>query len=67
MDDEKRELVEALAWMCEQYLSTPEGLDHMCMCAGEMALQALEKQGLVDSTCRGAHWTKKGEELLENS
>lgn len=67
MDSEKKELLEALAWMCEQYLKTPDGLDHLCMSAGERALVVLKKHGMVDSVQRGASWTAKGEKLLDES
>ena len=39
-EDEKRLLV-ALAWMCEQYLKDGNCLDHMCMSAGERAVELL--------------------------
>lgn len=64
MDADKRELLVALAWMSEQYLATPIGLEHMCMSAGERAVGVLFKYGLVDSHERFAKWTEEGESLL---
>jgi hypothetical protein len=74
MTAEEKELLEALAWMCQQYLSDQRhlagggnSLDHMCMSAGEDAVELLFKYGLVDSVGRGARWTAAGDALLINS
>ena len=69
MTDEEHQLLVALAWMCEQYLTDrPEGtLDHMCMSAGEGALELLYKYDLVDSIGRHARWTDAGHALLDAS
>ena len=67
MDADKRELLVALAWMSEQHLATPNGLEHMCMSAGERAVEVLFKYGLVDSPQRFARWTEAGENILKHS
>ena len=62
------ELLTALAWMCEQYLKADDdGLDHMCMGAGEDAISLLHRYGLVDSIDRNARWTDPGKALLAQS
>ena len=65
MIDGEERLLQALAEMCAQYLSEGDGLDHMCMNAGERAVELLFKYGLVDSMERGARWTEAGRALLE--
>ena len=67
MDSEKKELLGALAWMCEQYIGEQGVLDHMCMSAGEKALVVLNKHGMVDSIERGASWTARGKKLLDEA
>jgi len=68
MTDEENRLLVALAWMCEQYLGDHAGgLDHMCMGAGEDAVELLMKYGLVDDASRGAKWTEIGKALLDAS
>ncbi|MFW2342155.1 hypothetical protein [Brevundimonas sp.] len=61
-------LLRCLAWMCDQYLTTPEdaGLDHMCMSAGEQAVDALAAYGLVTINHRGGEWTEAGHALLKS-
>lgn len=64
--DRERQLLRALAWMCEQYLGEGgHGLDHMCMCAGEDAVELLVDYGLVAPGGRGGTWTAAGRALLE--
>ncbi len=60
-------LLMSLAWMCEQYLGTgkKDSLDHMCMGAGEDAVELLFEHGLVTNKERGAKWTDKGRALLD--
>jgi hypothetical protein len=67
MIDEEQHLLRALAGMCAQYLSEGDGLDHMCMNAGERAVELLFKYGLVDSMERGAGWTEAGRALLRSN
>lgn len=66
---EEHSLLVALAWMCQQYLSDAEGkhLDHMCMGAGEDAVDLLYKYGLLDSVSRGAAWTEAGRKFLDSN
>jgi len=65
MTNSERRLLIALAWMCEQYLKSGDVLDHMCMGAGEDAVDILYDYGLVDSISRGAQWTDAGRALLD--
>lgn len=60
-------LLMSLAWMCEQYLGTGkmDFLDHMCMGAGEDAVELLFEHGLVTDCGRGARWTDKGRAMLD--
>jgi len=69
MTTEERELLVALAWMCQQYIGDAEGnsLDHLCMGAGEDAVELLHKHGLVDSVSRHARWTQAGRDLLNSN
>jgi hypothetical protein len=71
MTEEERKLLVALAWMCEQYLGsgTADHLDHMCMSAGEDAVELLEKYGMVDTSGpgRGGTWTQAGQALLDSA
>ena len=64
----ERRVLHSLAWMCEQYLRTPEGdLDHLCMSAGEEAIEVLSSYGLIEMTDRGGRWTAQGQALLDSS
>jgi hypothetical protein len=67
MSDADRKTLKSLVWMCEQYLESKDGLDHMCMSAGEGALEVLYEHGLVSSTDRGATWTDAGKALLREN
>lgn len=67
MTEDEKQLLVALAWMCEQYISDSEGLDHECMSAGEGAVELLFKYGLVDSVGRYAKWTEAGQALLNSN
>jgi len=60
MTDKEEKLLAALAQMCAQYLTDGEMLDHMCMTAGENAVDLLFEYGLVDGIGRGVAWTEKG-------
>ena len=63
----ERRVLHSLAWMCEQYLRTPEGdLDHLFMSAGEEAIELLGGYGLIETTERGGRWTAKGQALLDS-
>ena len=63
----ERRLLVALAWMCEQYLSDGSELDHMCMSAGEGAVELLIQYGLVEPRGRGGTWTKAGQAILDTN
>jgi len=65
MTDAERKILRALAGMCNQYLLHKGGLDHLCMSAGERAVEVLAEYGLVDCNDRGAAWTKAGQDLLD--
>jgi hypothetical protein len=69
MTDAERRLLEALAWMCEQYLTGRHDgvLDHQCMTAGENAVELLIEYGLVRPAGRGGTWTKAGLALLNSN
>lgn len=70
MNDREEKLLEALAWMCQQYLGTTknDALDHECISAGEIALAVLEEHGLVEITSvRGGKWTEAGLEFLHRT
>lgn len=69
MTDSERQLLTALAWMCEQYLGSgkAEWLDHQCMGAGEDAVALLVKYGLVAESGRGGTWTDEGKALLAST
>jgi len=62
MTNDERDLLQALAWMCQQYLGSPDDdvLDHLCMHAGERAVDLLEKYGLIEPSGRGGTWTEAG-------
>ncbi len=68
MTETEFHLLRSLAWMCDQYLSeSPEGgLDHMCMSAGEDAVDLLVGHGLVKLDGRGGTWTEAGLALLRS-
>lgn len=58
-------LLMGLAWMCEQYLADGKGeLDHMCMSAGERAVELLIQYKLLNPGPRGGTWTELGLGLL---
>jgi len=63
----ERRLLVALAWMCEQYLSDGSGLDHMCMSAGEGAVDLLIQYGLLEPSGRGGTWTAAGQAILDSN
>lgn len=66
MTDDERQLLTALAWMCEQYLGSGKAnwLDHEAMGAGEDAVALLAKYGLVSPSGRGGAWTDAGKAVL---
>lgn len=68
-NENERALLAALAWMCQQYLGDMESreLDHLCMTAGERAIDLLVDYGLVEPHGRGGRWTAAGEALLRVS
>lgn len=56
----------ALTLMAHQYLETDVGdLDHLCMSAGEHALEVLVSHGLVNPHGRGGSWTERGRILVQ--
>jgi len=66
MTAEEKQLLGALAWMCRQYLTDGKGeLDHLCMSAGERAVEILARYGLVKPDLRGGTWTPAGKALLD--
>jgi hypothetical protein len=68
MTDDEKLLLNALAWMCVQYLG--DGLDHQCMGAGEDAVDLLIRYGLATPFAdgrRGAEWTEAGQRLLDSN
>lgn len=68
MTPSEKKLLEALAWMTEQYLrSKGKGLDHLCMSAGERAIEVLFEHGLVHENRRGTDWTSLGERVLDET
>ncbi|MBB4289654.1 ribosomal protein S19E (S16A) [Rhizobium leguminosarum] len=68
MTPKEREILGALAWMCEQYISDDNGyLNHKAMHAGELAIEVLAAYGLVEPTPLGDRWTDKGMRLLDES
>ncbi len=71
MTEDERQLLVALAWMCEQYIGSGkrDWLDHMCMSAGEDAVELLAKYGMVDTSGpgRGGRWTEAGKALLDSA
>lgn len=69
MTRDERELLIALAWMCEQYLGSGKAdwLDHEAMGAGEDAVALLAKFGLVTPSGRGGAWTEEGKALLASA
>jgi hypothetical protein len=66
MTEAEIKLVSALALMVEQYPGTDNGLDSLCMSAGERALEALAERGLVtiEDGGRCGRWTAAGIALL---
>lgn len=66
MDENPDSAIYALALMAHQYLETQDGtLDHLCMSAGEHAVDVLVEHGLVYPQGRGGSWTELGRSLLE--
>jgi len=65
--DQERQLLHALASMCAQYLGVVDNsyLDHMCMSAGENAVDLLVAYGLLTPVARGGKWTAVGEAVLD--
>lgn len=67
MTGAEERVLHSLAWMCEQYLRTPEGdLDHLFMSAGKEAIELLSSYGFVEMTNRGGRWTASGRALLHS-
>ncbi|MBX5046051.1 hypothetical protein [Rhizobium lentis] len=68
MTPEEKVILEALASMCEQYISEDNGyLNHKAMHAGELAIEVLSAYGLVEPVPQGGRWTEKGMLLLDDS
>jgi hypothetical protein len=67
MTEIEKRLLAALAGMCEQYLNDGGTLDHMCMSAGEDAIELLVEFGLVKPRPRGGTWTEAGTALLNSN
>ena len=65
MTEAEKTILIALAWMCEQYISEDGELDHLCMSAGEGAVEVLVSYGLVEPSARGGVWTAAGQALLD--
>lgn len=54
MNEKPDPAIDALALMAQQYLETDGGvLDHLCMSAGEHAVDVLADHGLVTPHSRG--------------
>lgn len=64
MDTETSAILKALALMCEQFLSDDGRIDHICLSAGEEAVEQLIKHGLLEPCPRGGRWTDAGRALL---
>ena len=69
MTEKERQLLVALAWMCEQYIGSGQcdGLDHQCISAGENAVDLLVEFGLIERGGRGGTWTEAGKALLASA
>jgi hypothetical protein len=69
MTDAEMRLLTALAGMAYQYLGQEDGLDNLCMGAGEEALRVLASYGLVTISHGGrcGQWTQAGLELLDST
>lgn len=66
-NEREERLLGALAWMVCQYLTVENnGLDHMCMSAGERAMTILAEYGLVTDDTRHGRWTEAGERFLDS-
>jgi hypothetical protein len=64
---QEERLLGALALMVSQYLTAKNnGLDHMCMGAGERAMTILAEYGLVTDNTRHGRWTDAGERFLDS-
>ena len=57
-------MLEALAFMCRQYMEEDGVVDHMWMGAGERATAILAEYGLLEMEGRGGTWTPKGKAFL---
>ncbi|WP_342150109.1 hypothetical protein [Methylorubrum sp. SB2] len=66
MDDRDDEILQALAWMVDQYLSRGDGsLDNDAMSAGELAMEVLANRSLVElENSRIGRWTQAGRDFL---
>ena len=70
MTNQETKLLNALAWMCQQYLArgTDDFLCHDCMAAGQQAVALLAEYGLVEpETIVGGRWTEAGKQFLDQS
>jgi hypothetical protein len=66
-NEQEEGLLGALAWMVSQYLTVENnGLDHMCMSAGEQAMKILAEYGLVTDDTRHGRWTEAGQLFLDS-
>jgi hypothetical protein len=66
-NEQEDRLLGALAWMVSQYLTVENnGLDHMCMSAGEQAMKILAEYGLVTDDTRHGRWTEAGQLFLDS-
>lgn len=64
MTNEEERVLAALAGMCVQYLEQNGVLDHLCMGAGEEAMEVLAYYGLVEVEGRGGTWTDAGRAFI---
>ncbi|RYF92878.1 MAG: hypothetical protein EON95_10900 [Caulobacteraceae bacterium] len=65
MTENEKRLLRPLALMCDQYLRAPDGdLDHLCISAGEEAVERLVEHGMISPHARGGRWTSAGKALL---
>jgi hypothetical protein len=68
MTDHEKRLLRSLAWMCHQYLQSPDGsIDHHYVSAGEDAASLLVEYGLLKPDARGGQWTEAGMALLASN
>lgn len=67
MTEGEARLLIALAKMSDQYITDDKGvLDHLCMSAGESAVELLVHYKLLDPGPRGGSWTELGWALLKS-